>query len=238
MPPVSRAIEIAVKAMEDAGHEVIEWKPDPPHSELTNICIKCWSFDGGDDCRHAFELSGEPVAPQVIVDNAPQANASDIMAANIAKRDLQKRYMEYWNSTAKLTKTGRPVDAIICPLAPFPAARPQGFLYYGYSVFVNVLDYTSVVVPVTQVDKKVDVKREGFEPVDETDRKVQENCKSSPSGSRRPKWAIVQLLTCSLADDPEIFDGAHVSIQLVGRRLQEEKMIAMAEYMGKALGNQ
>jgi len=37
------------------------------------------------------------------------------------------------------------------------------------------------------------------------------------------------------ADDPEIYDGAHVSIQLVGRRLQEEKMLALAKYVGIAL---
>jgi amidase len=37
------------------------------------------------------------------------------------------------------------------------------------------------------------------------------------------------------ADDPEIYDGAHVSVQLVGRRLQEEKMIALAKYVGEAL---
>jgi amidase len=43
-------------------------------------------------------------------------------------------------------------------------------------------------------------------------------------------------LTYNLADDLEIFDGAHVSLQLVGRRLQEEKMIAIAEFVGKAVG--
>ena len=37
------------------------------------------------------------------------------------------------------------------------------------------------------------------------------------------------------SDDAEVFDGAHVSVQLVGRRLQEEKMLALAEYVGKAL---
>lgn len=40
---------------------------------------------------------------------------------------------------------------------------------------------------------------------------------------------------CVSADDPEIYDGAHVSIQLVGRRLQEEKMIALAELLGEAV---
>jgi amidase len=37
-------------------------------------------------------------------------------------------------------------------------------------------------------------------------------------------------------DDPEIFDGAHVSVQLVGRRLEEEKMLAIAEYVGNTVG--
>lgn len=38
-----------------------------------------------------------------------------------------------------------------------------------------------------------------------------------------------------IVDDPEIYDGAHVSIQLVGRRLQEEKLLALAKYVGEAV---
>jgi amidase len=37
------------------------------------------------------------------------------------------------------------------------------------------------------------------------------------------------------ADDPEIYDGAHVSLQIVGRRLQEEKMLAIAAYIEQIL---
>ena len=39
--------------------------------------------------------------------------------------------MEYWNSTASHTGTGSPVDAIVTPLAPFAAARPGMYDYYG-----------------------------------------------------------------------------------------------------------
>jgi amidase len=38
-----------------------------------------------------------------------------------------------------------------------------------------------------------------------------------------------------LLDDPEIYDGAHVSLQLVGRRLQEEKMLAIGQLVDSAL---
>jgi uncharacterized OsmC-like protein len=45
----------------------------------------------------------------------------------------------------------------------------------------------------------------------------------------------IEVLMAMIADDPEVYDGAHVSLQLVGRRLQEEKMIAIAELVGKAV---
>jgi len=37
-------------------------------------------------------------------------------------------------------------------------------------------------------------------------------------------------------DDPEIYDGAHVAVQIVGRRFQEEKVLALTEVLGDALG--
>ncbi|RMY56381.1 hypothetical protein D0865_03685 [Hortaea werneckii] len=213
-PPVARAVDIVVKVAQKLGHKVLEWKPPIPHARLTDICNTIWSFDGGADCNKDFALSGEEPAPQCLVHTAPQANASDIMAANIAQREAKKEYMEYWNSTAEHTGTGRPVDSIICPLAPYAAARPGKYTYYGYSVWVNVLDYTSVVVPVTKVDKGVDPSMQGFKPVSEVDKVTMETY------------------------DPEVYNGAHVSVQLVGRRLQEEKMIGVAKYFGEALHGQ
>ncbi|ORY10927.1 amidase signature domain-containing protein [Clohesyomyces aquaticus] len=214
LPPVCRAVDTVVKALEALGHEAIPWEP-PSHKTLLDEGIKTWFFDGGTDLKSAFALSGEPMAEQISFYSSPslkEFTASQIAATNVRLREIKKEYMEYWNSTAEKTSTGRPVDALIAPLAPFPAARPKMYSYYGYSTFVNVLDYTSVVVPVTMVDKWVDRRDEGYRPIDDTDKKVYESY------------------------DPEIYDGAHVSVQLVGRRLQEEKMLAIAEYVGKALG--
>lgn len=175
-PPVTRAINHVVQTLEKLGHKTIDWQPTPTHQRLGEICLAIWGFDGGADCSKDLALSGEPAAPQALVQNTPQATATEIMAWNIAKREAQREYMEYWNSTTKLTGTGRAVDAVISPLAPFAAARPEGYTYYNYSTFVNVLDYSSVVVPVTTVDKGIDGRVEGFQPFDETDRKTQELC--------------------------------------------------------------
>ena len=83
--------------------------------------------------------------------------------------------------------------------------------YNPDSNIYNTLDYTSCALPVTNVDKKVDVVSKSFKPVSEQDKDTQEDY------------------------DPEIYDGAHVAVQLVGRRLQEEKVLALAEYVGGAI---
>lgn len=62
-----------------------------------------------------------------------------------------------WNSTSGWTRSGRPVDAIICPTAPHAAVIPGRFRHVGYTSFVNVLDLTSAVFPVTHADKDEDL---------------------------------------------------------------------------------
>ncbi|KAE7996952.1 hypothetical protein FH972_001628 [Carpinus fangiana] len=212
-PPVARAVDIVVKTVEKLGHELVQWKP-PSHDRIFQIGLKTWFYDSGADVQKAFELSGEPQASQVSSLYGAKGRPMDavqIAENNVLKREIQKEYMDYWNSTQDQTGTGRPVDAIIAPCAPFAAARPNGYTYVGYTLFVNVLDYTSVVIPVTQVDKSIDKALDNFQPISELDKATQATY------------------------DPDIYDGAHVSVQLVGRRLQEEKMLAIAELLSDAL---
>ena len=177
-PPVARALEMVVAAVRAAGHVVVEWA-GPAHSVINEVGFKSWIFDGGADVRGAFGLSGEPMSKQVEMFQKleREMTGSEIARTNVDLRRIRKEYLEYWNSTAGATGTGRAVDGILCPLAPWPAARPEGYSYYGYSTFVNALDYTSVAVPVTNVDKAVDVAVEGYVALGEQDRTAQEACK-------------------------------------------------------------
>ncbi|KAI9743014.1 MAG: Acetamidase [Claussenomyces sp. TS43310] len=216
-PPVRRAIEIVVKTLEKLGHKTIEWKP-PSHGRGVDIATETWKYDGGKDIHGAFDLSGEPMGTALAsaFGDKPfeEYTGSRIAQVNVAKRQYQKEYLDYWNRTAELTGTGRPVDAFIAPLAPFAAARPGMYDYYGYSLVANALDYTASVFPVTTVDKSIDVAdATSYTPLNEMDAKV------------------------SKSYDPDIYDGAHVALQLIGRRLQEEKILALTEMIGDALGN-
>ncbi len=46
----------------------------------------------------------------------------------------------------------------------------------GYSAFVNLLDYTATIIPVTTVDKEVDVVDRDFKPLNEVDEAVHKSC--------------------------------------------------------------
>lgn len=126
-------------------------------------------------------LSGEPMADQVAqaygTGPVDEVGGSKIARTNVEKREYQKEYMEYWNSTKDSTGTGRPVDAFIMPLAPFTAARPKAYSYYGYSTIINTLDYTSCVIPVTIADKSIDVLAKDFKPINEQDKVMSGSCK-------------------------------------------------------------
>lgn len=76
---------------------------------------------------------------------------------------------------------------------------------------INLLDYSACVVPVTFADKEIDVKDESYQPTCDLDR------------------------GCWDSYDPELFHGAPVAVQVVARRLQEEKVITLAEIVDEAL---
>lgn len=68
-------------------------------------------------------------------------------------------------------------------------------------------------MPVTFADKNHDAKKVVYKPLNEMDAQVQEEY------------------------DPEAYHGAPVAVQVIGRKLSEEKTLAIAEEVGRLLGN-
>lgn len=119
---------------------------------------------------------------------------------HLQKWAYQSSYLEQWR--LREAELGREIDAFIAPITPTAAVRHNQFKYYGYASAINLLDWTSVVVPVTFADKARDVKKEGYKALNELDGTVQAECKCddsfpfSPSRSspRTPFWALAELL--------------------------------------------
>ncbi|VDC00394.1 unnamed protein product [Peniophora sp. CBMAI 1063] len=207
-PPVLRALRELRERLEAAGHEVILWEP-PSHAEAAKISTTIFFADGGQAIHKALASSGEPLN-QLVKDYfgetpRPEVSASELFAANEKLYQYQSAYAKYWNETAKSTKSGRPVDFVLFPAFPAPCFRPgQSGLYVGYTIVANCLDYTAAVVPVTRVNKSVDLPNSSFVALNERDQLVQSFY------------------------DPGDFHGSPVAVQIMGRRLQEEQVLAAA----------
>uniref|UniRef100_A0A0W0FGS6 Amidase domain-containing protein n=1 Tax=Moniliophthora roreri TaxID=221103 RepID=A0A0W0FGS6_MONRR len=220
-PPITRGLEMTKTALVRAGHKVIDWVP-LKHGEIYNCLHIIWGAGAYEDYETMTAPTGEPIIESMnpelegLVEGLSFRPSGGISAyqlwqAQKKRRDLREEYLQYWQNTITVTGTGRPVDAIISPVAPC-AAPPHGQnKHANYTMVWNGLDYTSLVIPVSNVDQRLDVKRPRKTFYNDTDKAIYESY------------------------DPATFKNAPIAIQVIGRTLEEEAVIAMAEIVDTAL---
>ena len=183
-------------------------------------CLNGFQFeilgsDGAQNVRNAIKQSGEPPVPQLKTwyyeQDSGALPTTDFFQLCAKKDEYQAQYQSYWKSTALKTKSGRPVDGVILPIAPSAAVQDNKFTYFGYSAIVNLLDYAAASFPVTFADQATDKKQAKYSPMNEEDKLVYDNY------------------------DPQVFHGAPVGLQVMCRRLEEEKALELVEFVANAL---
>lgn len=232
-PPILRGVDTVVSTLRDAGHEVVDWKPHN-HSEMVDLAQTIYAADGGKDIHAALSASGEPAIPNIndlVNPDLPSADLNTAWDVQLKKWNFQMEYLEKWRKLED--KLGKEMDAFVMPITPTAAIRHNQFKYYGYASAINLLDLTSVVVPVGFADKGKDGKVEDYKPLNGMDKIVQAECKCLLS------FALlhVDCANGTGTDDAEAYHGAPIAVQIVGRRLTEEKTMAIAEEIGRLLGN-
>ncbi|KAL6245427.1 Acetamidase [Rhinocladiella similis] len=213
-PPILRGVDMVVSALKSKGHTVVPWKPYK-HDYGVDLINKIYASDGGFDVFSDLKKSGEPAIPNfqdLINPSLPKMDMNEIWDVQRQKWAYQGEYLEQWR--LREAELGREIDAFVAPITPTAAIRHNQFKYYGYASAINLLDWTSVVVPVTFADKEKDKKQTDFKPLSDID-------------------GIVQA-----EYDPEAYHGAPVAVQIVGRRLSEERTLAIAQEIGRLLGNE
>ena len=95
-----------------------------------------WGSGSNQDIQAVLLASGEPLVTsfipgkEIITGRLPwfpkrNSSAYDLWQIHKRKEALRREYLEYWEASVSLTGTGRPVDAIISPVAPY-TAPPHG----------------------------------------------------------------------------------------------------------------
>ncbi|OAA54531.1 Amidase [Niveomyces insectorum RCEF 264] len=211
-PPVQRVLQDAVTKLKTRGYEeVIEWDP-PAHSEAFDIAFKAFTADAGHDIHTQLALSGEPPVPEIAAVYGATAPPPDGRPSVNDLWTLQRRRDAFQELYVQYWET-TPVDALLVPVAPAVGYERGKGLYPGYTAAFSVLDYSVVTVRAGKAEKTRDKVRERFGPRGEFDREIQAQY------------------------DPELFDGSPVGLQVVCRRLEEEKVLAIAEEVEKIIYN-
>ncbi|KDQ63717.1 hypothetical protein JAAARDRAFT_148343 [Jaapia argillacea MUCL 33604] len=220
-PPILRALKQTKSALVAAGHKVIDWVPIN-HLEMNTLIRAIWGSGAFEDITVATSASGEPLltSTSLLPDSdgqtphpfkGAQTSAYKLWQLHKRKRELRKEYLDLWEKTIEVTETGRPIDAIIAPVAPY-AAPPHGMnKISNYTRIWSLLDYPALALPVTKVNPAIDLKAPPHQFLCDLDKEHYD------------------------LYDPNVFVNAPVAVQLVGRTLEEEALIGIGEVVDAAL---
>jgi amidase len=175
-------------------------------------------LDAGKEYFETLAESGEPAVPQSewIFSHARDKpySAGEIFELNLARDAFRADALAHWNQTQLRTSTGRPVDAIISPVAPTLAPPHDTTVSWTYTSHWNLLDYPAAVFPMGRCT------------ADEAEL-------TAPFGPARNKTE--SLVQNQWNEAPERAVGLPVGVQLIGRRHNEEKVLAMLQVVERAV---
>ncbi|EHK16245.1 uncharacterized protein TRIVIDRAFT_232505 [Trichoderma virens Gv29-8] len=161
--------------------------------------------DGGMTIKSQLEPTGEPLRTEM----APYGVARELSTAEMWKLHLERTDFQN-RHLDRWNKAG--LDALLLPTIPFNTVKSGTFKHVGYTGVYNVLDYSAVSFPTgLDVDGSIDVRREDYTPLSDECKDIHETY------------------------DADLMHGLPISLQLVARRLEEEKVLAMTGRVLEAL---
>jgi amidase len=205
-PPILDALNNVERALITAGHEVVEWEPmDQKYS--WDFITKLYFPDGGKEYIDTMRDGNDPMNQQTswILSHAPKAlTLPETWKMNSEREAFRTRLAKRWNETRTRTRSGRAIDIILCPVAPTLAPPHETTKYWGYTSFWNLADYPGVVFPMGHFRSggNAEVAAERLPPA-----------RNGIEEFVRSQW------------DPKTYENAPMSLQIVGRRLNEEKVL-------------
>ncbi|KAK0641477.1 amidase signature domain-containing protein [Cercophora newfieldiana] len=214
-PPILRALEELDEKMGALpGVEIVPFHPYK-FDEAWAIASSLYFTDGGAADRKVMDESGEPMLPLVSWMMNENPGVKDLTREELEywleeRESYRLEYAKHWNQTGRWDEAAGKwvdtVDALICPVAPWIAPRHNTAKYWTYSAVWNLLDYPALAFPAGKADKNLDLET-----------------RSSFLGPRDKENAELY--------DPEVFHGMPVGLQIVGRRCEDEKIVAILKYL-------
>lgn len=199
-PPVVRAVNEYVEKIRNSHFDVeVELVPFTPFDVAENwrIITSLYFTDGGQWLKDQLSAVGEPLTDRIemIALNNPNCKRLNIEELWHAQ---DERDGFRWNLRQEWNKSG--IDLLIAPALPGAAFKFGTSNYWGYTSYWNLVDYASVSVPFSTV-KATDTADKEFKPKNKLDADWQAHY------------------------DPEVYEGAPLSVQLIAPRMHDEVVV-------------
>ncbi|CCX31487.1 Similar to Fatty-acid amide hydrolase 1; acc. no. Q9TUI8 [Pyronema omphalodes CBS 100304] len=242
-PAVERALDTAISALRVHGDEVIELSGHPSCYDALRLASRLLNSDAGETFSShftsAFESTDSGVAvltrlfslPRFVkslyafylrlrgdhitaglIDDLRTRSVADQWRLVYEREAIRSQWFEYLAE--------QKVDFIITPPHALPGLPAEGgtetIAACGYTFLWNLLDYTAGVLPVGRVDAALDDVKD---------------LKKRKFGNRIVKkaWALY---------DARDMEGLPIAVQIVGKRLEEEKVLGGMNRLVEALGDE
>jgi len=177
--------------------------------------VKLYLLDGGAEFHETIRAGGELEVPQTEwmlkhAEGRDPYTPAKLFKLNLEREAFRSKALAHWNATRQHTASGRPVDAILCPVAPTLAPPHNTTRWWGYTSHWNLLDLPGVVFPVGRF-----------------------KATASATYPRLPSSRndVEQYIHSHW--NPATYDNAPICLQLLGRRHNEEKLLAMLNVLEK-----
>ncbi|GAB1216663.1 hypothetical protein ATERTT37_005881 [Aspergillus terreus] len=203
-PPVRRALESAIAALEKKGHRIVRLENDPAR-DIAYACRLAFQYFTYGPHKDHIAPSGEPVVPSVARGDSPMFTGPfpvdqelEVFEKINALHSARAEYSDAWRQT--WVENG--LDVILGPGAQNTAVPHDTYGWPPYTVIWNLLDYPACIIPYGKSSKELDP-----EPME--------------SKTNQPSY------------DPVAQDGAPCALQIITPHFQDEKCLAAARIIDR-----
>ncbi|CDK29313.1 unnamed protein product [Kuraishia capsulata CBS 1993] len=205
---IKRALETVVGKLKEQGVEIVSFKP-PRHEEAMRAIMKVYSGDGNECQKDALAISGEPINPLTTWTLSFGDGDEGMPVRDLYRTSVTKGEVrqEYLDMM-----NNESIDFILSPTYVGCAPVPDTLHYWGYTCIYNLLDMPNVVFPTGLYSDSTLDKPENFKPRNE-----------------------YEEYEHKLFEDPAIFDGAPLNLQLTGKRFSDEKLVKAVKVISEII---
>ena len=147
LPPVAIVLDETIQTLRKSGLEVIEIDA-PAFKKCQSLANKFFGIDGGNNIFNLLEATKEPLTDWLStrLRRGTPISLDRLLEIHAQKIELETEMLKIWQDP----KTGRQIDAFICPVAPHPVPPIDRWNGVSYTSSFVLLDYPAGILPVRE----------------------------------------------------------------------------------------